>query len=143
MKKLLIMLCITIALQASAQQLSDKQQIVALMHQQISDWNHGNINGFMEAYWKDDSLMFIGKSGITYGWQQTLNNYLKSYPDTKTMGQLQFDLLTIEVLSPTSAYVIGKWNLHREPAMRNVGGHFTLLFKKIKGKWCIVADHTS
>lgn len=128
---------------AQAQQLSDKQQLVAVMHQQVYDWNHGDINGFMQAYWNNDSLMFIGKKGITYGWQKTLDNYIKAYPDAKTMGQLQFDVIQIEMLSKESAYIVGKWLLHRDPTIGNVGGNFSLLFKKIKGKWYIVADHTS
>jgi hypothetical protein len=49
--------------------------------------------------------------------------------------------LTVETLSRKSAFVIGKWQLKR--TSDNVGGHFTLLWKKISGKWLIVADHSS
>jgi hypothetical protein len=35
-------------------------------------WNRGDLSKrFMDTYWKSDSLMFIGKSGVTYGWQNT------------------------------------------------------------------------
>ena len=95
----------------------------------------------MGTYWQSDSLMFIGKSGVTYGWQNTLNNYKKGYPDTAAMGKLQFDILEVKRLSVMYFFVVGKWHLTR--SIGDVGGHFTLLFKKVKNKWVIVADHSS
>ncbi|MEP6617021.1 MAG: DUF4440 domain-containing protein, partial [Ginsengibacter sp.] len=93
------------------------------------------------GYWNNDSLMFIGKSGVTYGWQQALLNYKKNYADTVAMGHLDFAILQIKKLSEFYYFVIGKWHLAR--SIGDVGGHFTLLFRKIKNHWLIVADHTS
>jgi ketosteroid isomerase-like protein len=86
--------------------------------------------------------MFIGKKGITYGYEQTLANYRKSYPDMDQMGELQFDLIKIDLISPGAAVVIGKWSLKREKA-GDLSGYFTLLLKKINGQWLIVSDHSS
>jgi len=116
------------------------QNIPDLMKKQEAAWNTGDIEGFMKYYWKSDSLKFIGSSGITYGWQKTLDNYKKKYPDAKTMGKLTFVIKTEEKLSDNSVFIIGSWNLQRE---NPVGGYFTLLWKKIKGEWVIVVDHTS
>lgn len=115
-------------------------EVEKLMKIQEDAWNRGDIEGFMKYYWKSDSLKFIGKSGITYGWQKTLDNYKKSYPDKVTMGKLTFVIKGKEELSDKAVYIIGSWNLERE---KPVGGYFTLLWKKIKGEWVIVADHTS
>ena len=104
-------------------------------------WNRGDLEAFMEGYWRSDSLRFIGSSGLTYGWQQTLDNYKKGYPDTDAMGKLKFTILSVEQLSKRSAFVIGKWHLTRKAG--DLSGHYTLLWKKIKGKWVIVADHSS
>lgn len=111
-----------------------------LMSQQETAWNNADINGFMKHYWKSDSLKFIGSKGITYGWQKTLDNYIKGYPNKEAMGILTFTILEATQLSETSIYVIGKWELKKE---KPSGGHFTLLWKNINGKWVIVADHTS
>lgn len=108
---------------------------------QTAAWNNGNIEAFMKGYWQNDSLMFIGKSGITYGWQKTLDNYKKGYPDTAAMGKLDFVILEVKNLSPQNYFVVGKWHLAR--SIGDLSGHFTLLFKKIKGNWFIVADHSS
>lgn len=119
----------------------DTEAVKSLMNKQQEAWNKFDIEGFMEHYWKNDSLKFIGKSGLTYGWQKTLDNYKKSYPNADAMGKLTFNLNSVEQLSKTSVYVIGKWSLDRKE--KSVGGYFTLLWKKINGKWVIVADHTS
>lgn len=121
-------------------QTKDIKVVLNLMKQQEDSWNQGDINGFMNYYWKNDSLKFIGKKGITYGWQQTLDNYLKSYPDKSAMGILKFEIKEATELSAESIYIIGSWQLQKE---KPVGGYFTLLWKKIKGNWVIVADHTS
>ncbi len=118
-----------------------ERAILAIMDAQEQAWNQGNLEAFMAGYWPSDSLKFIGSSGLTYGWQQTLANYKKGYPDQETMGQLKFTILSVDVLSRKSAFVIGKWQLTRKAG--DVGGHFTLLWKKIGRQWLIVADHSS
>ncbi|MEZ4919005.1 MAG: nuclear transport factor 2 family protein [Saprospiraceae bacterium] len=120
---------------------SAEQAIRKVMAEQQDAWNAGDIPQFMEGYWKSDKLQFVGSKGVTYGWDATLANYLKGYPDKATMGTLTFTLLEINETSRKSAYVIGKWELEREKG--NVGGHFTLIWRKIKGEWRIVVDHTS
>lgn len=131
-----VCLCLT-----SVAQDKDEQAILSAIQIQKNAWNRGDLPGFMETYWKNDSLMFIGKTGVTYGWQHTLNNYKKGYPDTASMGQLNFDILQVKRLSVRYFSVVGKWRLTR--SIGDVGGHFTLLFKKIKNKWLIVSDHSS
>lgn len=108
---------------------------------QTTAWNAGDIDRFMDGYWRNDSLMFIGKSGPTYGWKNTLENYKKNYPDAAAMGKLNFDLISVKRLSILYYSVVGKWHLKR--SIGDVGGAFTLLFKKIKNKWVIVQDHSS
>ena len=122
-------------------QSKDEAAIKNLLDKQNSAWNRGDLDAFMQGYWKNDSLMFIGQSGVTYGWQNTLNNYKKGYPDTAAMGKLQFTILTVKKLSEKYFRVVGKWYLKR--SIGDIGGHFTLLFEKIKGEWLIVEDHSS
>jgi hypothetical protein len=121
----------------------DLVSVRAVLAAQQQAWNEGRIDDFMQGYWKNDSLMFIGKKGITYGWQQTLDNYKRGYPDKSSMGQLQFEIIKMEQLSSGTVHVIGKWTVLREESKGNLGGHFTLVFKKINKQWVIVSDHTS
>ena len=136
----LLILCLSVSL-SSYSQLIEEKEIRKLLDTQIDAWNRGNIDEFMIGYWNNDSLMFIGKNGITYGYTNTLKNYKKSYSDTAQMGKLSFDLLQVKKISADAYFVVGKWFLKR--SVGDIGGHYTLLFRKIKGKWVIVADHSS
>ena len=110
------------------------------MKMQEKAWSNGDIDSFMKGYWNSDSLMFVGKNGIKYGWNTTRNNYKKAYPDKRTMGKLEFNIIKLEV-NGNSAFMLGKWSLVREND--NPNGHFALYWKKINGKWLITIDHTS
>ncbi len=116
-------------------------RVRAIMAKQEAAWNAGDLEGFMNGYWENDSLKFIGKSGLTYGWQQTLDNYHKGYPNRDAMGILTFKLLHVTRISRKAIHVIGKWHLKREKDAPQ--GHFTLVWRKIKGEWVIVSDHSS
>ena len=140
MKYIFIFFLASSALLSQAQS-ADEKSIREILSDQTEAWNKGNLEDFMAGYWKSDSLLFIGKSGVNNGWQKTLENYQKGYPDTTVMGKLNFDLLELRQLSPEYFFVVGKWHLQR--SIGNIGGHFSLLFNKINGKWKIVADHSS
>jgi uncharacterized protein (TIGR02246 family) len=140
MKSYFLSVCLLLTVAAGAQS-NDETAIRQLLDQQTAAWNRGDIDRFMDGYWENDSLMFIGKSGVTYGWTNTLNNYKRGYPDTAAMGKLRFELLTVKRLSDEYYFVVGKWFLQR--SIGNIGGHYNLLFRKINGKWVIIADHSS
>jgi len=140
MKKALICLVLFVTITAFAQK-NDEVKISRLLAAQTEAWNRGDIESFMQGYWKSDSLMFIGKNGVTRGWQATLENYKKGYPDTAAMGKLSFDLITMKSLSPNYFFVVGKWMLKR--SIGDLSGHYNLLLRKITGKWVIIADHSS
>jgi ketosteroid isomerase-like protein len=138
-KSFLVLNLVLVAMYGMGQS-SDTATVRDIMRKQQDAWNKGDLEGFMSYYWKSDSLKFIGSKGITYGWQQTLDNYKKGYPNQEAMGILTFDINSIEKLSPTNIFVIGKWQLKKKDS--EVGGYYTLLWKKKKGKWVIVTDHT-
>lgn len=119
----------------------DKEAIMKVMDNQQNAWNRGDIDGFMQGYWKSDSLLFVGSIAPTYGWQTTADHYKNKYPNQAAMGRLSFTIVKVELLDKTNAFILGAWHLkrdHDEPE-----GYFTLWFKKIKGEWKIVVDHTS
>ena len=119
----------------------DKTAITNVLDAQRIAWNNGSIDGFMQGYWKSDSLMFVGHAAPTYGWQATLDGYKKAYPDKAAMGILTFKIIKVELLDDHNAFVFGGWHLQRDKDAP--GGYFTLWFKKIDGAWVIVCDHTS
>ena len=144
MKKTLLIFTVLLCQKAFSQNnISEKLAITQVLYKQQLAWNNANIDEFMSYYWENDSLQFIGKKGITYGWKNTLDNYKKSYPDAASMGKLNFEILQLIFFNKKQAYVLGKWYLIRIADKGNIGGHFTLLLKKINNKWLIISDHTS
>jgi hypothetical protein len=119
----------------------DKSQIMGILDKQVEAWNEGNLEKFMETYRKSEKLVFVGSRGPTYGWQATLDNYKKGYPDKAAMGKLEFTILDISKIDSKTVFVIGRFELTRK--VGDLAGHFTLLIQKIKGNWVIVSDHSS
>lgn len=119
----------------------DIEEIKKVLDRQNQDWNRGDIDAFMVGYWETDSLMFVGKSGVTYGYKNTLANYKKNYPDTTVMGKLSFTYIDFKKLSDEYYQLTGKYYLTR--SVGDASGHYTLLIRKLNGNWVIVYDHSS
>jgi len=140
MKVIAIVLSMLFSVMLNAQP-ADEAAVRRILAEQTGSWNKGNLDDFMKGYWNSDSLMFIGSNGITYGYQNTLNNYKKNYNGPGKMGILKFTLLKVQQLSPEYFFVVGKWELERKAG--NVSGHYDLIFRKIDGVWKIISDHSS
>ncbi len=129
------------AARTAVAQNSDEQLIRSMLARQVTEWNKGNVAGFMVGYWESDSLVFIGKNGPTYGYRPTLERYRKSYPDGEAMGRLTSTLVSLKRLSDDYFFAVGKWQLERKAG--NLSGSYTLLLRKTDGQWVIVCDHSS
>ncbi len=142
MKQMLFALvCLLVISTKCLSQSPDEKMIRAVLHDQTISWNEGNLEEFMKGYWNSDSVLFIGSSGPNYGYTTSLDYYKKHYPDAAARGVLSFEILQMKPLSVLYYFVVGKFHLER--TIGNAEGYFTLLFKKVKGKWMIVVDHSS
>jgi ketosteroid isomerase-like protein len=119
----------------------DSLQILDVLETQRIAWNNNDINEFMQGYLKSDKLVFSGSNGTIYGWNYVKERYLKTYSSKELMGYLDFDINDLFLISKKVALLLGKFNIKRDD--ENLSGYFTLVFKKIKGNWYIVSDHTS
>ncbi|CAM1344753.1 YybH family protein [Tenacibaculum amylolyticum] len=139
MKKLFTLFILIISFNSEIiAQSKDKQEIIAVMKQQEAAWSKHDLEGFMQGYWKSDSLKFYGSNGITYGWKKTLDNYKKGYPTKDHSGTLNFKINSITQIENNSYYVMGEYHLTRK--IGNANGVFMIIFKKINGEWKIIAD---
>jgi len=116
-------------------------KLVSILDAQDEAWSAGDIDAFMESYWKSPELRFASGGKINRGWEATRDGYYTRYPNPNVMGKLITDDYEVDVLSPNAAIVHGSWELEREgePA----SGLYTLVFKKIGGKWVITSDTTT
>lgn len=116
---------------------SDADRIRDVLDAQVAAWNRGDIDAFMEGYWKSDELVFKSGADEQRGWQATLDRYRRAYDTREKMGTLSFSELRIG----PDAVVTGRWHLRR--AAGDVGGGFTLLFREFPEGWRIVRDETT
>ena len=140
MKPLLTICSLLIMVSLTAQN-KDELAVRKLIARQVTDWNNGNMAGYMKGYWENDSLLFVGKSGPKYGYNNTLQSIKKSYPGPASMGRLGSEILKIKQLAPDYFFVMGKWTLKR--SIGDLSGYYTLLCRKINNQWVIVEDHSS
>jgi hypothetical protein len=115
-------------------------ELKGILEKQAASWNRGDIPAFMDAYWRSDKLTFSSGGKTTRGWEATRDQYLKNYPDRKTMGTLKFSELEVQSLDDHAALMLGRWHLTRD---QPVGGNFSLVWQRIDGKWVIIHDHSS
>ena len=115
--------------------------IRAVLDAQVAAWNRGDIDGFMDGYWRSSETVFISGDTVTHGWQTVLDRYKKGYSTREKMGTLIFSELDIKLISKTAAVATGRWQLTR--AGDTPHGRFTLIFRKTSEGWRIIHDHTS
>lgn len=138
---MLVLFAASVFAQENKRDVKISAEIRAVMDSQVAAWNRGDIEGFMQGYWKSENLVFVSGANVTRGWQPTAERYKKNYDSREKMGVLTFSDLQIDVLSKDAAVVLGSWSLQREKD--NPQGKFTLIFRKFKDGWRIVHDHTS
>ncbi len=119
----------------------DSLQILKVLSAQQEAWNTADIPTFMEGYWQSDKLVFSGAGGPIYGWDATKKRYEINYPNAEIMGTLAFTVLDMIQVDTKSVQMQGRYDLKR--TVGDNYGYFTLLWKKIKGTWLIISDHTS
>lgn len=131
-----IEVCHTFSIDSAA--LSIQQVLSA----QLEGWNKGSVDSFMMGYWNSESLKFITKNGIKFGYQTVSDNYKKSYPNKEAMGELMFDNLAFTSLTDRNDIinVTGKWHVKHHGEMSE--GLFSLIFKYTDNDWKIIIDHT-
>ena len=140
MKKSILIICLlslTLGFSQTTKK-EDKAAILSVMNLQEIAWSNNDLEGFMKGYWKSDSLKFFGSSGLTKGWQQTLDNYKKGYPTKEHSGTLNFTIKDISKIDEGSYWVMGEYHLKRN--IGDANGVFLIIFKRINGEWKIIAD---
>lgn len=117
--------------------------IERVLTEQAAAWNRGDLEAFMDGYWRSPELVFTSGGNVQRGWRTTLERYLASYGTSpETMGRLTFSDLEIHPLGDGAAWALGRWGLEYDGG-ESPGGIFTLVFQEIDGRWLIVHDHTS
>lgn len=121
-----------------------KKDIEAGLNAQIVAWNRGDLEGFMNGYWRSPELVYIGNNSVIRGWQQMFDRERQVYksPGGKEMGQLALPSMEISILGTDTALVWGTYTVTTHAGATR-GGLYTLIVRKLPEGWRVVHDRTS
>ncbi len=112
--------------------------ITQTLERQARAWTDNDLDGFMAPFHRSDTLRFAHPKGITLGWQTVYDRYGKSIAKSR----LEFSDLDVTVLADDAALVFGRFHNYEKNGAYHTG-LFTLLMKRIDGRWKVVHDHSS
>lgn len=120
---------------------TERAAILTVIADMQAAWNRGDYRGYMQGF-KNPGVIFVSGGRIKDGWQGALDEYIRNYgPTPESRGELTFSDMTVELLAPDAAQLIGRYRLIRpENSMEGIN---TRLFRKIDGRWVIALNHVS
>lgn len=129
---------------ANAEPAADPAKAIrAVIDEQCAAWNRGDLEGYMAGYWRDPQMVFYSGNDVTRGWQPTLDRYRRRYQgEGKAMGKLTFADVEATALAGDHGFARGRWKVEFTDG-KSAEGLFTLLMRRIDGRWRVVHDHTS
>jgi ketosteroid isomerase-like protein len=117
-----------------------------MLRASAASWNAGDLEGFLDDYWRSEELSFSGAEGVTRGWGDVRARYLRAYwaPEVER-DSLRFEGLEVTLLGTEHALVLGQYVLYRPPVGDSMvsSGFFSLVLRRLDGEWKIIHDHTS
>jgi len=122
---------------------ADRSAILAVLAAQAEAWNRGDLDRFLDGYWRSDRTVFAGGGDVHRGFEAMAARYRKTYGTREKMGKLAFSNLSFESIEADRAVVTGSWELEIAGQEARPGGVFTLIFRRVPEGWRIVHDHTS
>ena len=118
-------------------------EVTAMLARSATNWNHGDLAGFMGDYAHDSLTSYLSGARFTHGWQPLFDHYQAAYfAPGKHRDSLTFDDVHVRVLAPGVAFATAHFYLHRGDSL-TASGPFTLILMKDGDRWHIVHDHTS
>jgi uncharacterized protein (TIGR02246 family) len=125
-----------------ADQVGLTRQMVAQLERAASDWNRGDLEGFLSDYAPESTTTFIDGRRARHGFDFIRDNYAPRFAPGARRDSLHFEEVEARWLSPTLALVTARYILQRGGAT-SASGPFTLVMERRSEGWKILHDHSS
>jgi ketosteroid isomerase-like protein len=125
-----------------ANQVGLTRQMVAQLERAASDWNRGDLEGFLSDYAPESTTTFIDVRRARHGFDFIRDNYAPRFAPGARRDSLHFEEVEARWLSPTLALVTARYILQRGGAT-SASGPFTLVMERRSEGWKILHDHSS
>jgi uncharacterized protein (TIGR02246 family) len=125
-----------------ADQVGLTRQMVVQLERAASDWNRGDLEGFLSDYAPESTTTFIDGRRARHGFDFIRDNYAPRFAPGARRDSLHFEEVEARWLSPTLALVTARYILQRGGAT-SASGPFTLVMERRSEGWKILHDHSS
>src|SRR5260370_36110630 len=118
-------------------------ETTATLTRSATDWNRGDLAGFMSDCARDSLTSYVSAGHVQYGWQPLYDHYQRAYFGRgKTRDSLAFEEIVVRPLAHDLAFCTARFRLLRADSV-TASGPFTLILEQRGGRWYILHDHTS
>jgi uncharacterized protein (TIGR02246 family) len=116
--------------------------ITAQLERAASDWNRGDLEGFLSDYAAESTTTYVDGRRARPGIDFIRSAYAPRFSPGVDRGRLHFEEIEVRPLSGTLALVTARFILQRRSAS-NASGPFTLVMERRGTEWKILHDHSS
>jgi len=116
--------------------------IAAQLDRSASDWNRGDLNGFLSDYAPESTTTYVDGRRSRPGMTFIRGVYAPRFAPGAKRDSLHFEELEVRPLSATLALVTARFILQRNGAITS-SGPFTLVMESRPEGWKILHDHSS
>jgi limonene-1,2-epoxide hydrolase len=107
-----------------------------------TDWNAGDMEAYLDAYWKSEQMSLMFGNQAVRGWQALADLFRGSWTTEEAMGD--FSASNIVVVPISSDTVISSGAFTHVFPDETADGSFTHVWKQLEdGQWRIAHEHTS
>ncbi len=107
-----------------------------------TDWNSGDMDAYLDAYWKSEEMSLMFGNQAVRGWQALADMFRGNWATEPAMGDFTVNDVVIIQVSSDTVIASGAFT-HVFPA-ETVDGSFTHVWKQLEdGQWRIAHEHTS
>lgn len=114
----------------------------AQLDRSASDWNRGDLDGFMADYARDSLTGFVSGGRVQRGYDWIREHYAPRFKPGVTRDSLRFEDVQARPLGADHALLNARYVLYRGGSTTS-SGPFTLVMQRQPNGWTILHDHTS
>ena len=118
------------------------REMVAQLDRAATDWNRGDLEGFLSDYAAESTTTFVDGRRARHGFDFIRNNYARRFEPGARRDSLHFEEVEARRLSPTLALITARYILQRDGTVSS-SGPFTLVMERRSEGWRILHDHSS
>jgi limonene-1,2-epoxide hydrolase len=106
------------------------------------DWNGGDMEGYLAAYWNSEDFSLVFGDRAIRGWQAVAEMFRGAWSSEEAMGDFRSRDVVVRQIGPDTVISSGGFT-HVFPTETVEGGFSHVWKQQDEGRWVIVHEHTS